>query len=457
MTTRRPSVIYFDKLVGEIEKKSEEEFSEEDFVDSLIGKPNKHDDESHIVNLIQISSNDIDSVTHGNSGYLTGEKHKMHFLKNSEKGSLRVKKSNKRRFHRKNYIDLDNYMSKEKTAHTEHHQKEHHLQSNKIELEHRQRSNMSERRQRSDMREHRHREHRQMSNMSEHRQRSNIREHHQREHHQREHQIREHRQREHQIREHHQREHRQREHRQREHRQREHHQREHHQRSNMRERSQKIYKEHQSKMSSSNIGILSNKNTLKEITNDNIVITHFKEENLTIHGYLIHLSKEYFRQIKKPGYHISNSLNPRSMWEKINKSSNDFIVLSPKEIILCKPIEQINSVNSIITFVKSVDLLKLTNITIEKCSGVVGMWMIKITNSNDFEIKLNIGIDLAYVKFLYSNENTQNKKPSILINFDNPEELATEELATEELATEELATEELATEELATEELATEK
>ena len=181
---------------------------------------------------------------------------------------------------------------------------------------------------------------------------------------------------------------------------------------------------------------LSDKRILQEMGQGNIVITPFKEENLSTASYDVTLGEYYFSEIQNTGgiYNPYNQQDVEHVWGTepqrakpakeafFNKTVNLtgitedelVIVLSPGETILAHTEEYIGGRNHITTMMKARSSWGRNFIEVCKCAGwgdvgYTNRWTMEITNNSRYHhIPMVVGRRIAQIIFFETGTIRQN-------------------------------------------------
>jgi deoxycytidine triphosphate deaminase len=188
-------------------------------------------------------------------------------------------------------------------------------------------------------------------------------------------------------------------------------------------------------MSHENLGVLSDKQILQEIKNENIWISPFQTKNLSNTSYDVTLGPYYFRASKNPP-EILLPWDEQSVDEYWGQSQyaktildegmsnyyklpigSRFILIEPGELILAHTNEFIGGANCITTMMKCRSSMGRVGISVCKDAalgniGYVNRWTMEIQNSSKSTIPLVVGSRIAQIVFLYSGKtlNSYEKK-----------------------------------------------
>ena len=181
---------------------------------------------------------------------------------------------------------------------------------------------------------------------------------------------------------------------------------------------------------------LSDKKIMEEMGHGDIVITPFKEENLSTASYDVTLGEYYFPEMQN-GLNTYNPYNQKDVervwgtepqqaksakemfaneqFEFTGISENDrVIVLSPGETILAHTEEFIGGRNHITTMMKARSSLGRNFIEVCKCAGwgdvgYTSRWTMEITNNSRYhKIPIVVGRRIAQIVFFETGDIRRN-------------------------------------------------
>ena len=177
--------------------------------------------------------------------------------------------------------------------------------------------------------------------------------------------------------------------------------------------------------------ILSNKRILEEMEKGNVVISTFKESNLSTSSYDVSLGEYFYREQKNDSktYNIYSKENRNNVWGNVQQAdtakdvfesyNEDFenispedkiILIHPGETILAHTEEFIGGKKNITTMMKSRSSMGRNFINACKCAGwgdvgYINRWTLEITNfSKYYTIPLVVGRRIAQIVFLETGE-----------------------------------------------------
>jgi len=184
--------------------------------------------------------------------------------------------------------------------------------------------------------------------------------------------------------------------------------------------AQQEKKKSQGMMSSSlHAAILSDKQIVEEIKNGNIVCRPFKSENLQNCSMDVTLGEHFYRFNPKIGFvcpwtkqklWIEGKCDVATQGNKYSlKDGTRYILLHPKENILCHTQEFIGTTKNLTTMLKARSSMGRNNITICRDAGwgdvgYFNRYTLEITNNNNVPLVLPIGIRIGQIVFLRTGE-----------------------------------------------------
>lgn len=180
------------------------------------------------------------------------------------------------------------------------------------------------------------------------------------------------------------------------------------------------------------MSVLVDRDIEAEWNKGNIIISPFKQENLSPNSYDVSLGEFYFRSIhyrnlikdKKVNKDEDFILDPwneesvKHYWGKSQYAERDekgrlFILMHPMERILGHTQEFIGGRNNITTMMKTRSSLGRSNLDFLLSSGwgdvnYTNRWTMEITNFSHNPVKLYVGERVAQICFLYTSNVPRN-------------------------------------------------
>ena len=196
---------------------------------------------------------------------------------------------------------------------------------------------------------------------------------------------------------------------------------------------------------SQTFGVLSDRQILQEIKNENIWISPFQQKNLSNSSYDVTLGPNYFRvsknrpEILMPWIQESveqywgeaqyaQTITDADQWQL--PVGTKYIMIHPGELVLAHTQEFIGGANILTTMMKARSSMGRIGISVCKDAGwgdvgYVNRWTMEIQNLSQSSIPLIVGSRIAQIVFLYTGKvlNSYEKKGAYQEKYDTVEEL----------------------------------